>query len=134
MALITWNDTFSVKVKQFDDQHKKLVEYINQLHDAMKAGKGRDAQVTILTNLINYTKTHFAAEEALMKQHSYPDFETHKKEHNSLTMQVLDIQKQIQGGAALPQNLLNFLVDWLKKHIAGMDKTYGPYFNGKGVL
>jgi hemerythrin len=40
MALITWNDGYSVKVKQFDDQHKKLIDMVNELHDAMGIGKG----------------------------------------------------------------------------------------------
>ena len=43
MALISWNESYSVKVKQFDDQHKKLVNMLNDLHEAMKQGKGRDA-------------------------------------------------------------------------------------------
>jgi len=40
MSLIEWSPAYSVKVKKFDDQHKKLIELINQLHDAMKAGQG----------------------------------------------------------------------------------------------
>lgn len=135
MALITWNDSLSVKVKQFDDQHKKLVEMLNQLFDAMKAGKGSLVVEDILKQLIAYTQTHFAAEERLMKQYCYADLETHKKEHNALVVQVLDLQKQFQDGkAVLTQNVMTFLRDWLSKHIQGVDKKYGVFFNGKGVL
>lgn len=134
MALITWSDTLSVKVKQFDDQHKKLVDMVNQLFDAMKTGKGNQVMADILKQLIAYTQTHFAAEERLMKQFGYPDFEAHKKEHNALVMQVLDLQKQFQEGkAVLTQNVMTFLRDWLSKHIQGDDKKYGVFFNGKGV-
>lgn len=42
MPLITWSDTLSVKVQQFDDHHKKLIELINQLFNAMMGGKGKD--------------------------------------------------------------------------------------------
>uniref|UniRef100_A0A831UAW2 Bacteriohemerythrin n=1 Tax=Geobacter metallireducens TaxID=28232 RepID=A0A831UAW2_GEOME len=134
MALITWSDTLSVKVKQFDDQHKKLVDMVNQLFDAMKTGKGNQVMGDILKQLIAYTQTHFAAEERLMKQYGYPDFEAHKKEHNALVMQVLDLQKQFQEGkAVLTQNVMTFLRDWLSKHIQGDDKKYGVFFNGKGV-
>ncbi|GLI37622.1 hemerythrin family protein [Geobacter hydrogenophilus] len=135
MALITWNDSLSVKVKQFDDQHKKLVEMLNQLFDAMKAGKGSLVVGDILKQLIAYTQTHFAAEERLMKQYGYTDFEAHKKEHNALVVQVLDLQKQFQDGkAVLTQNVMTFLRDWLSKHIQGDDKKYGIFFNGKGVM
>ncbi|ABB33335.1 hemerythrin-like metal-binding protein [Geobacter metallireducens RCH3] len=135
MALITWNDSLSVKVKQFDDQHKKLVEMLNQLFDAMKAGKGSLVVGDILKQLIAYTQTHFAAEERLMTQYGYADLEIHKKEHNALVVQVLDLQKQFQDGkAVLTQNVMTFLRDWLSKHIQGDDKKYGVFFNGKGVM
>ena len=134
MALITWNDSLSVKVKQFDEQHKKLVDMLNQLFDAMKAGKGSQVLGDILKQLITYTQTHFAAEERLLKQYAYPDFEAHKKEHNVLVMQVLDIQKQLgDGKAVLTQNVMNFLRDWLSRHIQGDDRKYGEFLNGKGV-
>jgi hemerythrin len=42
MALLPWNQGFSVSIKKFDDQHKQLVNLINQLHGAMKVGKGRE--------------------------------------------------------------------------------------------
>lgn len=135
MALITWSDTLSVKVKQFDDQHKKLVDMVNQLFDAMKTGKGSQVMGDILKQLIAYTQTHFAAEERLLKQYAYPDFEAHKKEHNTLVMQVLDLQKQFQEGKpVLTQNIMTFLRDWLSRHIQGDDKKYGVFLNGKGVM
>ena len=135
MPLITWNDSYSVKVKQMDDQHKKLVDIINHLHDAMKAGKGKDAVDKVLTDLIAYTKTHFASEESLMKLHAYPGYEEQKKAHNSLVMQVVDIQKKFEAGnAPLSQDVMNFLKDWLIKHIQGTDQKYGPYLNQKGVV
>ena len=134
MALITWSDSLSVKVKQFDDQHKKLVDMVNQLFDAMKTGKGNQVMGDILKQLIAYTQTHFAAEERLLKQYAYPDFEAHKKEHNALVIQVLDLQKQFQEGKpVLTQNIMTFLRDWLSKHIQGDDKKYGVFLNGKGV-
>lgn len=135
MALITWSDSLSVKVKQFDDQHKKLVDMVNQLFDAMKSGKGSQVMGDILKQLIAYTQTHFAAEERLMQQHAYPGYEAHKKEHNALVMQVLDLQKQFQEGKpVLTQNIMTFLRDWLSKHIQGDDKKYGIFFNGKGIV
>ncbi|ANA39328.1 bacteriohemerythrin [Geobacter anodireducens] len=134
MALISWSDSLSVKVKQFDDQHKKLVDMVNQLFDAMKAGKGNQVMGDILKSLIQYTQTHFAAEERVLKQHGYPDLEAHKKEHNALVMQVLDLQKQLQEGkSVLTQHVMTFLRDWLSKHIQGDDKKYGVYLNGKGI-
>lgn len=134
MALITWNDSYSVKVKKFDDEHKILIGLINQLHDAMKVGKGGQVIGVLLQTLIDYTANHFAAEETLMKLHNYPEYERHKKEHNLLVMQVLDIQKEMKAGKTLlSQDVMRFLKDWLQTHIQGEDKKYGPFLTAKGV-
>jgi hemerythrin len=134
VALMTWSDKLSVGVKQFDEEHKQLVRLINQLHDAMKTGQGKQVISNILQGLISYTQNHFATEERLMRAHGYPDYEQHKKEHNSLTLSVLDLQKQYQtGNMLLSQKVMDFLKDWLANHIQGLDKGYGPFLNGKGV-
>lgn len=134
MALLTWHDSYSVKVKQFDNEHNKLIDLINQLHDAMKVGKGKEAVEVVLTALLGYTKTHFAAEEAMMRLYDYPDYERHKKEHNQLVMQVLDVHKNLrEGNAPLSQAVMNFLKEWLVTHIQGEDKKYGPFLNAKGM-
>jgi len=135
MSLITWNDSYSVKVKQMDDQHKKLIDIINHLHDAMKAGKGKEAVNKVMTDLVAYTKTHFATEESLMKLHAYPGYDDQKKAHSALVTQVADIHKKFEAGnAPLSQDVMSFLKDWLVKHIQGTDKKYGPFLNEKGVV
>jgi hemerythrin len=134
MALMAWNPALSVKVKQFDDQHMKLVDMVNNLHDAMKEGKGNEALGTILTSLISYTATHFSCEEKLMAQHAYPEASAHKLEHERLVKQVLELQANFTAGKAiLTINVMMFLKDWLVKHIQGDDRKYGVYLNGKGV-
>ena len=40
MALIQWNDSLKVGVAEIDKQHQKLVDMINDLHDAMRQGQG----------------------------------------------------------------------------------------------
>jgi hemerythrin len=134
MALITWSDKLSVQVRQFDEEHKQLMNFINQLHDAMKTGQGKQVIGDVLKGLISYTQNHFAAEERLMKAQGYPPYESHKKEHNQLTMTVLDFQKGFAAGTMpLSQTVMTFLKDWLTSHIQGVDKEYGPFMNGKGI-
>ena len=134
MALITWNETLSVKIKKFDDQHIKLVDMINDLYDAMKAGNGSEAVGKILGELVNYTVTHFADEEQLLSQHAYPDLAAHKLEHENLVQQVLDLQQKFEAGhTILTLNVMMFLKDWLMTHIKGDDKKYGDYLNSKGI-
>jgi hemerythrin len=133
MALIAWNDTYSVKVKEMDDQHKKLIDMINDLHDAMKVGKGKEVIGKVLNGLMDYTRRHFTAEENLMKIHGYPGYEDQRKAHNILVNQVEDLRKKFTDGGVQSQQVITFLKDWLMNHIKGMDQKYGAHLNSKGV-
>lgn len=134
MAYITWDEKYSVGVREVDLQHKKLVEMVNTLHDAMKAGKGKDALASVLQDLINYAASHFATEEKYMTKFNYPAYPTHKNEHEKFVKQVLDFQKDFNSGkAVMTLEVMNFLKNWLVNHILGTDKKFGPFFNGHGL-
>ncbi|MBI3592188.1 MAG: hemerythrin family protein, partial [Nitrospirae bacterium] len=79
--------------------------------------------------------THFANEENMMKTHAYPDYLKHKAEHDNLTKQALDLQKQHkEGKPVLTIELMTFLKNWLSNHIMGTDKKYSPFLNSKGIV
>jgi hemerythrin len=135
LALITWTDALSVNIKAIDDQHKKLITLINDLHSAMGSGKGKEAIGTVLDGLVEYTKTHFAYEEALMQKHNYVGYLGHKSQHDELTKQVLDLQSRYKEGKTLVTvEVMNFLKDWLSNHIQNTDKKYTSFLNSKGVV
>ena len=134
MALMEWSPLFSVKVKKYDDQHKKLIDLVNQLHDAMKAGEGNTMLGVVLQSLLAYTGSHFSDEEKMMQTHNYPDYAKHKAVHDSLVKKVLELQQKFQeGNAMLTMSVMSFLKEWLVTHIQGEDKKYGIYFNSKGI-
>lgn len=128
MPLFTWNDSYSVSVQQFDDQHKVLFNLINDLHEAMSKGKARDKMADITAQLLQYTRSHFTVEEAALQQAHYPQFLDHKKRHEAFTAKVADFEKECRSGAApLSVNVMAFLRDWLSDHILKNDKQYVPY-------
>lgn len=132
---MAWTSALKVNIKLFDDQHRKLVDMVNLLHDSMKLGKGNEILGPLLDQLILYTATHFSDEERLMRQHGYPDFARHKAEHEKLTCQTLELQKQYHSNStALTVQVMSFLKDWLSSHIQGEDKKYGPFLNSKGIM
>jgi hemerythrin len=134
MAYFTWEEKYSVGVKAIDEQHKKLIDLINTLYEAMRSGKGKEVLTKTIDSLIDYTKYHFDAEEKLMNSHGYPDVLPHKQEHKKLTDQVIQIQEKYrQGNAAVSVELSSFLKDWLSSHILGTDKKYTKFFNDKGI-
>lgn len=134
MALVDWKDIYVVNVAEVDEQHKKLVALINELHQAMLVGKGKEVMSKILSDLVDYTVYHFGTEEKFFDQYEYPETELHKKQHKELTDQVLAVQKKYEAGEkVLTIDVMNFLRDWLHDHIVGSDKLFGPYLNSKGV-
>jgi hemerythrin len=135
MPLIQWNEQISVGVAQFDNDHKYLITLLNSLYDGINAGRGPQSLAYILEELLEYTETHFAREEAELQRLGYPDFEAHKAQHDRLTGSVYDIQRQVQAGAttALSTQAVEFLNNWLVEHIQGADKNYMSFFASHGV-
>ncbi|MCK5679239.1 bacteriohemerythrin, partial [bacterium] len=132
--LMPWSDSFVNGVAEFDNQHKRLVELVNQFYKEMKLGHGNDLVVNMLDELVQYTVNHFADEEKLMLEHQFPDYDSHAVIHRDLVAKVVDFQKQFKAGkSTVSLELLEFLKDWLIGHIKGVDRKYGPFFNGKGV-
>ena len=115
-----------------DSEHQRLIDIINKLYSAMRSGRSKDAIGSILDELADYTKTHFADEERLMKESGYEGFDEQKRAHEALISTVIETQRKYRSGTALGQEVMNFLKDWLVNHIQGMDKRYGPAMNKKG--
>jgi hemerythrin-like metal-binding protein len=127
MALIEFNSSLHVGFPEIDKQHKKLVDYLNKLHDAMKAGKGKEVMGPILGELITYTVEHFAYEEGEMQKKAYPQMVAHKSEHQKLVTQVSDFKRKFDQGALVTTELMSFLKNWLQDHIQKSDKSLGTY-------
>lgn len=68
--MMTWTDALSVNIKEIDDQHKKLVNMVNQLHAAMLKGEGKTVVGPILAELTANTVYHFSIEEGYMNKYS----------------------------------------------------------------
>jgi hemerythrin len=133
MALFEWKPEYSVQFEIIDSQHKRLFEIANELHVALKGGKGKDQLSALLSNLIAYTKNHFATEENLMRIHSYPDYACHKKLHDELTRQVMQFQKEFDAGNSTTSasDVMQFLSDWLRHHIMETDVRIGAFLKTK---
>lgn len=134
MALFTWNEKFTVKVEEFDVHHKKIIDMINQLHQKMMIGRGRDVVKPLLMELKEYTKYHFAAEEIKMEKFAYPKRVEHKAQHKFLIEKLDDFfKRQEMNEAELTIDFFVFLKDWLLEHIGKVDKDYSGFFNSHGV-
>ena len=134
MALLTWNSNYSVGVKTLDGQHTVLFGILNDLHSAMMKGQAQSLTGPLLRKLVDYTQTHFNAEEGIMATAKYPGLADHRAQHRELIKQVQDYSARFERGEiTLNLHLLNFLRDWLSNHIQKVDHEYGPWLNDHGV-
>ncbi len=130
--LMPWGQKFVFGIDAVDDQHKKLVSLINQLHKAMKTQKGSQQSGDILKELADYTVYHFGCEEELFEKYSYPEALEHTKIHKDLIDKVAGFKTQFdEGKASLTMDLMDFLTDWLSTHIMITDRKFVPFLKDK---
>jgi hemerythrin-like metal-binding protein len=129
-----WNESLSVKVTRFDNEHKKLIGLIDELSDAMSHGKGKEILSKTLNDLIDYTATHFKNEEQAMQQHGYQAYKSHKHQHDEFVAKALELKEGYEKGSTMISvSVLHFLNTWVNDHIKKTDFQYGPFFNEKGL-
>ena len=134
MPLVTWDETYSVRVKKLDEQHQKLFALLNALHDAMRQGKGQAIVQDTLRELATYTVSHFQAEEELMRKSNYPGLAAHQAEHQRFVARVTQLAEDLQAGRHVSSiDLLDFIKDWLAEHIRKIDRSYSAHMNAQGV-
>jgi hemerythrin len=125
MPLFAWRDSFSVRDATLDSQHKKLVELLNQLYDAMTCREGKSVVDAVLAELVDYAATHFAEEEQLMRACHYSGLAKHKQAHDAFAQQAAAFVIQYNAGSvSVSRDLLRALKECLVNHIEKMDQGY----------
>ena len=128
MALFDWSKSYELEIPQIDNQHKELVRMINDLYGSLKGNGSAETVNQTLSQLLRYVEIHFETEERAMLERGYPGFDAHHHLHEDLRHKVFDLEKdQLLGREVATFELLNFLVDWLKNHIAHEDMLFGQY-------
>jgi hemerythrin len=82
----------------------------------------------MMNSMVNYVRTHFATEQELFKRINYPKFAEHKREHDNLTVKVIETSQQYGEGKKIVANeFAKYLKDWILSHIAHSDKLFAYY-------
>lgn len=135
MAALPWDDKYNVNVAVMDSQHRRLAELVYQLHIALSSGQPREEVRGTLSELIAFTRLHFATEEELMLKYEYPDYPAHLAEHKLVLGQMNKLADSMQVNSAISFNAeADISDDWVGKHLLERDAPLGIFLNEKGVF
>ena len=93
MSLIEWNDSLSVNIESIDEQHKVLVDMINNFYTHIVDKSNKELMADLIAKMKDYTVYHFSFEEKLLEEHGYVESEKHKEEHQVFIDKVEDLDQ-----------------------------------------
>ena len=135
MESIKWTDSFSVGVREMDNQHKKLVGMINRLIEEQHTLTEPATIAELLTEMTDYAREHFRAEEFLMAEYGYENKDRQAESHETFIAKTVELMSATNVGPnLLSKVLLEFLKSWLVSHILNEDMQYRSFFQSKGVV
>ena len=126
MNSFQWSKPYLTGILNVDEQHKKLVDLINELGNELSQDTLSESTLnSILNSLADYAKYHFDDEEKLMLEKGID--ERHFKKHKELHSKFIDFaghlfEKASAEDHAQMESILDYLIHWLVYHILGTDK------------
>jgi hemerythrin len=135
MALVAWDDSLSIGVKMFDDEHKDLIAVVNELYAAYAREAGQYELEGLCDRLIEHVVMHFRHEEMYFGDWQYPDSDEHTASHRRLRRQLVDYRDQIlkRPEPQIADQLFAQLKDWLCQHMLNEDRSYGAFLVARGL-
>lgn len=130
---ISWFDDYQINVQQIDEQHKELFGRMKNLITCIINDSSPQELRSAIRFLENYTITHFADEEELMRSIDYPLYEFHKKEHEFFIKEIeyLKVIEQKGNSLHIILRLKNYIGEWMINHILKVDRQLGNFIQSK---
>jgi len=140
--MIEWDEKYSVGISKIDDQHKKIINIINntisliinKTIDIVQFGTNPQEILDLLDEMAVYAKEHFATEEAYMYEFHYLEYVLHKEEHFNFSNKIVSYRNKVMGGdTQIACEILEYLKKWLVEHIQVSDRKYIDCFKENGL-
>lgn len=122
-----WDEKYNLGVQAMDDEHRLIIEAMNQLHELHVAKALGPRLLKVMQQLVQITRSHFADEEAYMGRMGYPDLRKHQHMHTHLLERLGQFEAEMRSSGLASENLFSFLKMWLKAHICGIDTQYAKF-------
>lgn len=120
---ITWTSDLDTGIDEIDRQHRRIVDYINQLEGAIEQNSP-EVIGYVLDELTEYTLSHFAFEESIQGEAGYTMAKEHKAVHDLFVKRVAGYKEKHKAGQDVSQQVHSMLSTWLVHHIKRDDMAY----------
>jgi len=130
--MITLTKEMETGVEKIDNQHRELIERINDLLSMGTKSISKEETEKTLVILGDYIVKHFNDEEAMQKQSGYPEYDSHKELHQIYFAEFHRLEKEfIENGPSMKFTLdvNNSIIGWIVRHIKTADCEFGKYYN-----
>ncbi|MBI4805021.1 MAG: hemerythrin family protein [Desulfovibrio sp.] len=132
MALIEWEEDMGIGVPLIDDQHRELVDLINNIDEASRRNVRHAEMSDYIKTLYHYIMVHFQDEEALMDPKTYPEYYMQVHQHLAFSQRIMEFYKDFIDGSQVDMSeILTFIATWFRKHTTGLDRTLIPHLHSK---
>lgn len=125
-----FTDDCLIGVEQIDEEHRTLFRLAGEVNDLLHDTWTDDKYFEIcdvIEQLQDYAAEHFRHEEEYMEQIGHPELEMQKEQHAQFCNKVneVSLRSAEDRQQAVIEDLLDYLVKWLYRHIMGSDALIG---------
>ncbi|MBP6886014.1 MAG: hemerythrin family protein [Candidatus Pacebacteria bacterium] len=132
---ISWNESLAMGLPVIDVQHKRFVELLAKLEGAIDTRNESTHLIDVFDELALYVRYHFSEEEQRFNEFMcYEHAQEHRAVHEAFTKHVQELRYQfLDDSFHGAQALAKTMFDWLREHIAKMDREYEACFRAHGM-
>jgi len=127
---IAFDESLLTGVPDLARQHRELFVRLDALLEAVRRGSSREEIGHTLAFLRQYVATHFAEEEALMREVAFPGHDGHRAEHAAFIRDLAALEAEHRRDGASPSLIVRvnvWLTSWLRTHIYEADRQIGAF-------
>ncbi|OOM78012.1 bacteriohemerythrin [Clostridium sp. BL-8] len=133
MSAFKWKEEYSLNIEEIDKQHKKLLEIGRRAYDIAVIDDGYDRFdeiMTIIDELLEYTKYHFEYEENMLKKYNYDHIHDQEEEHGFYVYKINEVASREDiddNQRKVTLEIIDFLSEWISQHINVADRKYALF-------
>lgn len=115
---VVWDESLNVGIDAIDEQHRYLVDLINDLYEVVSQKRGAREVARLIKATDAYAKVHFRSEEMMMRLHEYKGIEQQEQQHRAFEDKIGEFYEELHDNPLVAQfDVLSYLRDWLIHHI-----------------